>query len=138
MIQLSLWEFIFIVERLSIYLTVYLYFFFRFELHLSLNKWLNWVWKNANCWSSNSRSLSQQNYLNFRELPYQGPWRNLRSTENSTASNRIIPAELPNIQRDRRAPKRIVEKKYRTTAANVTAELNQHLNSPVSTKTVRR
>ena len=39
--------------------------------------------------------------------------------------------------RYRRALKRIVSRKHRTTAAKFTAELNQHLNSPVSTKTVR-
>ena len=40
--------------------------------------------------------------------------------------------------RDQRASKRIMRREHRTTAAKVTAELNQHLNSSVSTKTVRR
>jgi hypothetical protein len=40
-------------------------------------------------------------------------------------------------ERDRRTLKRIVSKNYRTTAAQVTAELNIHLYDPVSTKTVR-
>ena len=40
--------------------------------------------------------------------------------------------------RDRRALKRIVGRRHRTTAAKVTAHFNQHLDSPVSTKTVRR
>ena len=40
---------------------------------------------------------------------------------------------------DRRALKHIVGRKHLTTAAKVTVELNQHLNSPVSIKkTVRR
>ena len=39
--------------------------------------------------------------------------------------------------RDRRLLKRIAGRKHRTTAAKVTDELNQHLNSSVSTKTVR-
>ena len=39
--------------------------------------------------------------------------------------------------RDRCALEHIVGRKHQTTAAKVTAELNQHLNSPVSTKTVR-
>jgi transposase len=41
-------------------------------------------------------------------------------------------------ERDRRVLKRIVRSKKKTTAAKVTAELNQHLDSPVSTITVRR
>ena len=39
---------------------------------------------------------------------------------------------------DRRALKHIVGRKHRTIAAKVTAELNQQLNSTVSTKTVCR
>lgn len=39
--------------------------------------------------------------------------------------------------RDRRILKRIVAKQHKTTAAKVTAELNSHLNNPISTKTVR-
>ena len=39
---------------------------------------------------------------------------------------------------DRRALKRIVGRRHRTTSTKVNAELNQHLKSPVSTKTVRR
>ena len=66
--------------------------------------------------------------------PYQRPKRNSRSTGKPPAIG-VIPAKLTD--RDQRALKRIVERKHRTTAAKVTAELNQHLNSPVSTKTVR-
>ena len=42
------------------------------------------------------------------------------------------------IDRYRRAIKCGGGKKFRTTGAKVTVELNQHLNTPVSTKTVRR
>ncbi|GFV05110.1 transposable element Tcb1 transposase [Trichonephila clavipes] len=41
-------------------------------------------------------------------------------------------------ERDRQGMKRIVTSKKQTTAAKVTAELYQHLNSPVSIITVRR
>jgi len=41
-------------------------------------------------------------------------------------------------ERDGRVLKRIVMSKKKTTAAKLTAELNQHLDSPVSTITVRR
>ncbi|XP_042897250.1 uncharacterized protein [Parasteatoda tepidariorum] len=41
-------------------------------------------------------------------------------------------------ERDRRVLKRIVMSKKKTTAAKMTAELNQHLDSPVSTITVSR
>lgn len=41
-------------------------------------------------------------------------------------------------ERDVRVLTRIVSKKHKTTVAQITAELNVHLNSPVSTKTVRR
>ena len=41
-------------------------------------------------------------------------------------------------QRDASVLKIIVSKKRKTTAERVTAELNTHLDSPVSTKTVRR
>ena len=41
-------------------------------------------------------------------------------------------------ERDVRVLTRIVSKKHKTTAAQLTAELNVPLNSPVSTKTVRR
>ena len=40
--------------------------------------------------------------------------------------------------RDRRALNRIVGRKHRTTTIKVTAGLNQHLNSSVSIRTVRR
>jgi hypothetical protein len=40
-------------------------------------------------------------------------------------------------ERDRRALRRIVSKNHRTTAAQVTAELNIHLESLVTTKTLR-
>jgi transposase len=40
--------------------------------------------------------------------------------------------------RDRRTLRKIVLKNHRTAAAQVTAELNIHLEDPVSTKTVRR
>lgn len=41
-------------------------------------------------------------------------------------------------ERDRRTLTRIVRSDHKTTAAKVTAELNDHLEHPVSTKTVRR
>jgi hypothetical protein len=41
-------------------------------------------------------------------------------------------------ERDRRILKGIVSKNHRTAAAKVTAELNIHLEDPVSTVTVRR
>ena len=40
--------------------------------------------------------------------------------------------------RDRPALRRIAGRKHKITAARVTAQLNQHLNHPVFTKTVRR
>ena len=40
------------------------------------------------------------------------------------------------INRGRRVLKCIVGRRHRTTATEVTAELNQYLNSPVSTKTL--
>ena len=56
-----------------------------------------------------------------------------------TSSNRSNCGQTAKlIERERRALKHIVGRKHRTTAAKVTAELNQHLNIPVSTKTVRR
>jgi anion-transporting ArsA/GET3 family ATPase len=41
-------------------------------------------------------------------------------------------------ERDRRTLRRIVSKNHRSTAAQVTAKVNSHLEEPVSTKTVRR
>jgi hypothetical protein len=41
-------------------------------------------------------------------------------------------------ERDRRTLRRIVSKNHTTTAAQVKAELNIHIEDPVSTKTVRR
>ena len=41
-------------------------------------------------------------------------------------------------ERDRRALNRIVRVDRKTTAPKITAELNEHLQNPVSTKTVRR
>jgi transposase len=41
-------------------------------------------------------------------------------------------------ERDCRALRRIVSENHRTTGAQVRAELNIHLEDPVSTKTVRR
>jgi transposase len=41
-------------------------------------------------------------------------------------------------ERDRRTLRRIDSKNHTTTAAQVTAELNIHLEDPISTKTVRR
>jgi transposase len=41
-------------------------------------------------------------------------------------------------ERDRRTMKWIVSKNHRTTSAKVTAELNIHLEGPLSTKTTRR
>jgi hypothetical protein len=40
--------------------------------------------------------------------------------------------------RDRRIFRRTVAKNHRTTAAQATAEVNVHLEDPISTKTVRR
>jgi hypothetical protein len=40
------------------------------------------------------------------------------------------------MERGRRTLRRIVPKNHRTTAAQVTAEINIHLEDPVSTKTV--
>jgi hypothetical protein len=41
------------------------------------------------------------------------------------------------IEKDRHTLRRIVSKNHRTTAAQVTAELNTHLEDPVSTKAVQ-
>ena len=61
-----------------------------------------------------------------------------RATINSTSTVKPPCSNLSNsgrtsklTDRDRRALKCIVERKHRTTAATVNAELNQHLNSPV-------
>lgn len=59
--------------------------------------------------------------------------------EGRTTSNRINCGRKRKLsERDVRVLTRIVSKKHKTTAAQITAELNVHLNSPVSTKTVRR
>ena len=55
-----------------------------------------------------------------------------------TYSNRSNTGQTSKLSdRDRLELKRIVGRNHRTSAAIVTAELNQHLNSPVSTKIVR-
>ena len=59
--------------------------------------------------------------------------------EGRTTSNRINGGRKRKLsERDVRVLTRIVSKKHKTTASQITAELNVHLNSPVSTKTVRR
>lgn len=59
--------------------------------------------------------------------------------EGRTTSNRINCGRKRKLsERDVRVLARIVSKKHKTTAAQITAELNVHLNSPVSTRTVRR
>jgi len=59
--------------------------------------------------------------------------------EGRTTSNRINCGRKRKLsERDVRVLTRIVSKKHKTTAAQITAELNVHLNSPVSTRTVRR
>ena len=56
-----------------------------------------------------------------------------------TSSNRSNSSRTSKYSdRDRRALKFIMRRKHQTAAAKVHAELNQHLNSPVSTKAVRR
>ena len=95
------------------------------QIDLKKGKLLELVWKEP-------KSPKQLNCLVSRELPYQGPARNSRSTEKPPATG-VISAELTD--RDRRAIERIVGSKHRATAAKVTAGLNQHLNCPVSPKT---
>ena len=94
----------------------------------------------GNCWSSHDRSLSHRKQLNclvFRELSYQGLWRNSSSME-KTSSNRSNSGRTSKLtDRDRRALKRIVGRKHRIIGAKVTAGFN-HLNIPVSNKTIRR
>ncbi|KAL1276901.1 hypothetical protein QQF64_023574 [Cirrhinus molitorella] len=59
--------------------------------------------------------------------------------EGRTTSNRSNCGRKRKLsERDVRVLTRIVPKKHKTTAAQLTAELNVHLNSSVSTKTVRR
>ena len=59
--------------------------------------------------------------------------------QGKTSSNRSNSGHISKLtNRDRRALKRIVGGKHWSTAAKLTAELNKHLNSPVSIKTVRR
>ncbi|KAK5616653.1 hypothetical protein CRENBAI_003061 [Crenichthys baileyi] len=59
--------------------------------------------------------------------------------EGRSTSNRINCGRKRKLsERDVRVLTRIVSKKYETTAAQIMAELNVHLNSPVSTRTVRR
>ena len=56
-----------------------------------------------------------------------------------TSSNKSNSGRISKLtDRDRRALKRIVGRKHQTTAAKVTAKLNQHLNSPVSNTTIHR
>ncbi|MED6277329.1 hypothetical protein CHARACLAT_012265, partial [Characodon lateralis] len=59
--------------------------------------------------------------------------------EGRTTSNRINCGRKRKLsERDVRVLTQIVSKKHKTMAAQITAELNVHLNSPVSTRTVRR
>ncbi|KAL6477195.1 hypothetical protein MHYP_G00156940 [Metynnis hypsauchen] len=59
--------------------------------------------------------------------------------ERRTTSNRINCGRKRKLsERDVQVVTRIVSKKHKTTAAQITAELNVHLNSPVSTRTVPR
>uniref|UniRef100_A0A3B3RT27 Tc1-like transposase DDE domain-containing protein n=1 Tax=Paramormyrops kingsleyae TaxID=1676925 RepID=A0A3B3RT27_9TELE len=59
--------------------------------------------------------------------------------EGRTTSNRSNCGSKRKLsERDVRELTRIVSKKHKITAAQLTAELNAHLDSPVSTKTVRR
>ena len=88
------------------------------------------------------RSLSHQNSRTawfFRVLPCQGPRRNSRSKENPPTTG-VILARLPNLQTETDVHYSALweEEIGLLHAAKVTAELNQHLNSPVSTKIVLR
>jgi hypothetical protein len=56
----------------------------------------------------------------------------------TASAKRNSRGELKLTERDRRTLRRIVLKNHRTTAAQVTAELNIHLEDTVSTKTVQR
>lgn len=59
--------------------------------------------------------------------------------EGKTSSGKHNSGRKPTLsERDRRALQRIVRADRRTTAPKITAELNDHLESPVSSKTVRR
>uniref|UniRef100_A0A8B9LFP1 Transposase Tc1-like domain-containing protein n=1 Tax=Astyanax mexicanus TaxID=7994 RepID=A0A8B9LFP1_ASTMX len=60
--------------------------------------------------------------------------------EGPTTSNRINCGRCKRklSERDVRVLTRIVSKKHKTTAAQITAEFNVHLNSPVSIRTVRQ
>ena len=92
------------------------------------SKLLKLVWQEP-------QSPKQLNSLLFRKLPYQGPRPNTRSTEKTLVtgffSGRTYRQRQTSIKTHCRW-------RHRTTALKVTAKLNQHLNSPVSTKTVRR
>ncbi|KAL6458256.1 hypothetical protein MHYP_G00334860 [Metynnis hypsauchen] len=73
---------------------------------------------------------------------YQEPWypglMSAYHQEGQTTSNRIYCGRKRKLsERDARVVTRIVSK-HKTTAAQIMAELNVHLNSPVSTRTVRR
>ena len=98
---------------------------------------MTWVWKRANCWNSNSWSLRHQNswtalfFQNYHIKDHIKFKKHGKTSCNRCNSGRIFKVT----DRDRRALKRIVGRKHRTTGAKVTAELNQHLNSPVSTRT---
>ena len=59
--------------------------------------------------------------------------------EGRTTSNRINCGHKRKLsERDVRMLNLIVSKKHKTTAVQITAELNVHLNSPVSTRNVRQ
>ena len=137
LIQISLWEFTSIVDRFIYLLDCIFVSLCEILLRFKLNSWPIWVWKGANCWSSYSMRRSHQNSLTawflwratilrtITEFMKHGKASDKRS--NSVRSSKLT-------GRDRYALKHIVGRKYRTTAAKVTDELNQHLNSPVSTK----
>jgi hypothetical protein len=63
-------------------------------------------------------------------LAYMKQWKPISAKKNSECKATLT-------ERDHLRMKRIVSKNHTTTAAQVTAELNIHLDDPVSTKTVQ-
>ena len=85
------------------------------------------------------QSPEQLNCLFFRELYHTVYIKDHDGIQEvrAASSNQSIPGRTSKLtDRDRRSLKRIVGRKHQTTAAKVAAELNQSLNSPVSTKAV--
>ena len=78
-------------------------------------------------------------FVFFRELlTISRTMTKFKNRRKKNPATSVIPDGLSKLtERDRRALKRIVGKRHRSTAAKMIAELNQHLNSPVSTKSVR-